>query len=164
MREDGYFIFRGRAKDMIIRGGENIYPREVEEFLYTNPKIADIAVVGLPDERLGEIVCAWITLKSGQTATEEEIQDFCRNKSRLHRSCACPFCQVLTAPTVARSMLAWLLRAISRSVVPTSCCLGRGSIHMKRHVLIGSICDPTRPTSDDPHGLSPWPVVGAVST
>ena len=63
MRPDGYFRVTGRAKDMIIRGGENVYPREIEEFLYTHPKVADVQVVGLPDEKLGEIVAAWIKLK-----------------------------------------------------------------------------------------------------
>jgi fatty-acyl-CoA synthase len=80
MRPDGYFSFRGRAKDTIIRGGENIYPREVEDFLHTHPKIADVYLVGLPDERLGETVLAWIQLKPGVEATEQEIRDFCRGK------------------------------------------------------------------------------------
>jgi len=80
MRPDGYFSFRGRAKDTIIRGGENIYPREVEDFLHTHPKVADVYVVGLPDARLGETVLAWIQLKPGAAATEEEIRDFCRGK------------------------------------------------------------------------------------
>jgi len=80
MRPDGYFGFRGRAKDTIIRGGENIYPREVEDFLHTHPKIADVYVVGLPDERLGETVLAWVQLKPGVSATVEEIRDFCRGK------------------------------------------------------------------------------------
>jgi fatty-acyl-CoA synthase len=78
MRPDGYFRVTGRAKDLIIRGGENIYPREVEEFLYTHPKIADVQIVGLPDEKLGETVAAWIRLK--EPATEDEIRDFCRGK------------------------------------------------------------------------------------
>ena len=78
MRPDGYFRVTGRAKDMIIRGGENIYPREVEEFLYTHPKVADVQIVGLPDEKLGETVAAWIRLK--EPATEDEIRDFCRGK------------------------------------------------------------------------------------
>jgi fatty-acyl-CoA synthase len=65
---------------MIIRGGENIYPREVEEFLYTHPKIADVQVVGLPDEKLGESVAAWIRLKAGETSTEDEIREFCKGK------------------------------------------------------------------------------------
>jgi fatty-acyl-CoA synthase len=77
MRPDGYFRITGRLKDMIIRGGENIYPREVEEFLYTHPKIADVQVVGLPDEKLGESVAAWIRLKAGETCAEEEIREHC---------------------------------------------------------------------------------------
>ena len=80
MREDGYFKVTGRAKDMIIRGGENIYPREIEEFLYTNPKVAEVHVTGLPDERLGEVVLAWIKLKADQTATPEEIKAFCKGQ------------------------------------------------------------------------------------
>ena len=80
MRPDGYFRITGRLKDMIIRGGENIYPREVEEFLYTHPKVADVQVVGLPDEKLGEAVACWIKLKAGETATEEEIRDFCKGR------------------------------------------------------------------------------------
>jgi len=80
MRRDGYIHLTGRAKDMIIRGGENIYPREIEEFLYTHPKIAEVQVVGLPDQRLGEVVLAWIRLRPGETATETEIGDFCRGK------------------------------------------------------------------------------------
>ena len=80
MHLNGYFGFRGRAKDTIIRGGENIYPREVEDFLHTHPKVADVHVVGLPDARLGETVLAWIHLKAGATATEEEIKNFCRGK------------------------------------------------------------------------------------
>jgi fatty-acyl-CoA synthase len=80
LHENGYFSFRGRAKDTIIRGGENIHPREVEEFLHTHPKVADVYVVGLPDEHLGETVLAWIQLKPGETSTEEEIRDFCRGK------------------------------------------------------------------------------------
>ena len=70
----------GALKDMIIRGGENIYPREVEEFLYTHPKIADVQVVGLPDERLGETVAAWIQAEGRRNATEAEIREFCRGK------------------------------------------------------------------------------------
>jgi len=80
MRPDGYIQLTGRAKDMIIRGGENIFPREIEEFLYTHPKIAEVQVVGLPDQRLGEVVLAWIRLHAGETATETEIADFCRGK------------------------------------------------------------------------------------
>jgi fatty-acyl-CoA synthase len=80
MREDGYFKVTGRAKDMIIRGGENIYPREIEEFLYTHPKIAEVHVTGLPDDRLGETVLAWIKLKAGESMTQEEVKEFCQGR------------------------------------------------------------------------------------
>ncbi|MBC7926007.1 MAG: AMP-binding protein [Bryobacteraceae bacterium] len=80
MRPDGYFRITGRAKDMIIRGGENVYPREVEEVLYTHPRILDAQVIGLPDERLGETVLAWIRLKPGAPVAEEEIRAFCRDR------------------------------------------------------------------------------------
>lgn len=75
--ENGYCKIVGRLKDMIIRGGENIYPREIEEFLYQHPKVLDAQVVGVPDEKYGEQVMAWIKLKPGQTASAEEIRDFC---------------------------------------------------------------------------------------
>lgn len=80
MREDGYFNITGRAKEMIIRGGENIYPREIEDFLYTHPKIAEVQVVGLPDERLGEAVAAWIKLRDGEAASEDDIRAFCAGR------------------------------------------------------------------------------------
>ena len=80
MRDDGNFRITGRAKDMIIRGGENIYPREIEEFLYTHPKIADVQVVGLPDAKLGETVAVWIRLKAGASMDEAELREFCRGK------------------------------------------------------------------------------------
>jgi fatty-acyl-CoA synthase len=80
MRDDGYFKVTGRAKDMIIRGGENIYPREIEEFLYTHPNIAEVHVTGLPDERLGETVLAWIKLKAGASLTPEDVKAFCQGR------------------------------------------------------------------------------------
>jgi fatty-acyl-CoA synthase len=80
MQADGCFRITGRARDMIIRGGENVYPREVEEFLYTHPKISEVQVVGLPDAKLGELVCAWIRLKKDQTSCEDEIRQFCQGK------------------------------------------------------------------------------------
>jgi fatty-acyl-CoA synthase len=80
MREDGYFHISGRLKEMIIRGGENIYPREIEEFLHQHPKIADVYVVGLPDARLGESVLAWIRLKGGERMTEDEVREFCNGR------------------------------------------------------------------------------------
>lgn len=80
MDQNGYCRITGRLKDMIIRGGENIYPREIEEFLYTHSKISDVQVVGVPDPRYGEEVMAWIKLKDAQTATADEIRLFCRGK------------------------------------------------------------------------------------
>jgi fatty-acyl-CoA synthase len=80
MREDGYFHMAGRLKEMIIRGGENIYPREIEEFLHEHPKVGDVYVVGLPDARLGETVLAWIRLKAGETMGEEEVREYCCGK------------------------------------------------------------------------------------
>ena len=78
--EDGYYKITGRLKDMIIRGGENVYPREIEEFLYTHPKISDVQVIGVPDERFGEEVMAWVMLRPGESADSEEIREFCRGK------------------------------------------------------------------------------------
>jgi fatty-acyl-CoA synthase len=78
--EEGFGEIVGRIKDMIIRGGENIYPKEIEEYLLTHPKIEDVAVVGLPDERYGEEVCAWIRLSANEEASEEEIREFCRDQ------------------------------------------------------------------------------------
>ncbi len=77
---DGYFRITGRIKDLIIRGGENIYPREIEEFLYTHPAVADVQVVGLPDERFGEEVSAWVRLKPGARLTEDELKEYCRGR------------------------------------------------------------------------------------
>jgi fatty-acyl-CoA synthase len=77
---EGYCNIVGRLKDMIIRGGENVYPREIEEFLFRHPKIEDVQVVGVPDRKFGEELCAWIRLKSGTGATEEEIREFCRGQ------------------------------------------------------------------------------------
>jgi fatty-acyl-CoA synthase len=80
MDEEGYVNIVGRIKDMIIRGGENVYPREVEEFLYTHPKISDVQVIGLPDPRYGEEIMAWVKVKPGEQLTEEEVKEFCRGK------------------------------------------------------------------------------------
>jgi len=74
---EGYCNIVGRIKDMIIRGGENIYPREVEEFLFRHPKVQDVQVVGIPDEKYGEELCAWIILREGQKASEEDVRAFC---------------------------------------------------------------------------------------
>jgi fatty-acyl-CoA synthase len=80
MDEEGYVNIVGRLKDMVIRGGENVYPREIEEFLYRHPKVQDVQVIGVPDTKYGEEICAWIKLREGQTATAEEIRDFCKGQ------------------------------------------------------------------------------------
>jgi fatty-acyl-CoA synthase len=80
MRDDGYVNIAGRLKDMIIRGGENIYPREIEEFLYAHPKISEVQIIGVPDMKYGEEVCAWIRLRDGQQATEEDVREYCRGQ------------------------------------------------------------------------------------
>jgi fatty-acyl-CoA synthase len=80
MDEEGYVRIVGRIKDMVIRGGENVYPREIEEFLYTHPQIADVQVIGVPDERYGEELMAWVILRPGASATEEEVRDFCKGQ------------------------------------------------------------------------------------
>lgn len=76
--EEGYCRIVGRLKDMLIRGGENIYPREIEEFLHTHPAVADVQVFGVPDEKFGEEVCAWVRLAEGKSCTAQDIRDFCR--------------------------------------------------------------------------------------
>jgi fatty-acyl-CoA synthase len=80
MDEQGYVRVVGRIKDMIIRGGENVYPREIEEFLYTHPEIADVQVIGVPDVRYGEELMAWVVLRPGSTASEESVREFCRGQ------------------------------------------------------------------------------------
>jgi fatty-acyl-CoA synthase len=80
MDEDGYVNIVGRIKDMVIRGGENVYPREIEEFLYTHPKVADVQVIGVPDAKYGEEIMAWVKLKAGETATTEELTTFCKGQ------------------------------------------------------------------------------------
>jgi fatty-acyl-CoA synthase len=77
---EGYCNIVGRIKDMVIRGGENVYPREIEEFLYRHPKIQDVQVIGVPDDRYGEEICAWVKLRPGVSATEEEVRAFCRDQ------------------------------------------------------------------------------------
>ncbi|MEE8332437.1 MAG: AMP-binding protein [Alphaproteobacteria bacterium] len=78
MDQDGYVAITGRLKEMIIRGGENIYPREIEDYLFGHPKISQVAVFGVPDEYLGEEIVAWIELQAGETMTEEELHEFCK--------------------------------------------------------------------------------------
>jgi fatty-acyl-CoA synthase len=85
MDENGYCKITGRIKQMIIRGGENIYPKEIEEFLYTHPKFKDVQVIGVPDEQYGEEIVACVILKDGETATQEEIQAFVRASMAKHK-------------------------------------------------------------------------------
>ena len=80
MDTDGYLRITGRLKEMIIRGGENIYPREIEDVIYSHPKVAEVAVFGVPDDYYGEEIAAWIELHTGQTVDEEELRDFCRER------------------------------------------------------------------------------------
>jgi fatty-acyl-CoA synthase len=80
MDDEGYLAIVGRIKDMIIRGGENIYPREVEEFLYGHPDISDVQVIGVPSERYGEEVMAWIKVRPGAAVTGEQLTEYCRGK------------------------------------------------------------------------------------
>jgi fatty-acyl-CoA synthase len=77
MDTGGYLNIVGRIKDMIIRGGENVYPREVEEFLYTHPAVEDVQVIGVPDARYGEELCAWVRVRRGQELTEDELKAYC---------------------------------------------------------------------------------------
>jgi fatty-acyl-CoA synthase len=80
MDDEGYVKIVGRIKDMIIRGGENIYPREIEEFLYTHPDVSDVQVIGVPSERYGEEVMAWVKLREGAAVTDEALVAFCKGK------------------------------------------------------------------------------------
>jgi fatty-acyl-CoA synthase len=80
MDADGYLNIVGRSKDMVIRGGENIYPREVEEFLHTHPDVLEAAVIGVPDERYGEELMAWIRVREGAGLGEEDVREFCRGR------------------------------------------------------------------------------------
>ena len=81
MDADGYLNIVGRIKDMVIRGGENVYPREIEEFLYTHPDIVDAQVIGVPDERFGEELMAWVRVREGAGAmTVESLREFCTGK------------------------------------------------------------------------------------
>ena len=85
MDAEGYVNIVGRMKDMVIRGGENIYPREIEEFLYRHPAVQDVQVVGVPDQKYGEELCAWIILRPGQSADEQAIRDFCQGQIAYYK-------------------------------------------------------------------------------
>jgi fatty-acyl-CoA synthase len=85
MDDEDYVNIVGRIKDMIIRGGENIYPREIEEFLYAHPAVSDVQVIGVPSERYGEEVMAWVKLRDGEHPTDEELVAFCRGKIATYK-------------------------------------------------------------------------------
>ncbi len=85
MDSEGYVNIAGRIKDMVIRGGENLYPREIEEFLYAHPSIEDVSVIGVPDERYGEELCAWVIVRAGLELDAESIKEFCRGKIAHHK-------------------------------------------------------------------------------
>jgi len=85
MQDNGYVNIVGRIKDMVIRGGENVYPREIEEFLYQHPAIADVQVIGVPDAKYGEEICAWVKLKEGSRLTEAELREYCRGKIATYK-------------------------------------------------------------------------------
>jgi fatty-acyl-CoA synthase len=85
MDDEGYVNIVGRAKDMIIRGGENIYPREIEEFLYRHPKVRDVQVIGVPDETYGEQVMAWVILKPGEGSSAEEMRAYCEGQIAYYK-------------------------------------------------------------------------------
>jgi fatty-acyl-CoA synthase len=80
MDDEGYVNIAGRIKDMVIRGGENVYPREIEEFLYTHPAVKDVSVIGVPDVKFGEELCAWVVVHPGAEVDVEAIREFCRGK------------------------------------------------------------------------------------
>ncbi|HEX7289272.1 MAG TPA: AMP-binding protein [Candidatus Angelobacter sp.] len=108
--DEGYCNIVGRIKDMVIRGGENVYPREVEEFLFGHPKIEAAQVVGLPDEKYGEELCAWIKLRNGESMTEDEVRDFCRGQI-AHYKVPRYICFVLEFPmTVTGKIQKFLIR------------------------------------------------------
>jgi len=84
--ENGNYKITGRIKDMIIRGGENIYPKEIEDFIYTHPKVKDVQVIGVPDKQYGEEIMAWVILKDGETMTAEELQEYVRSNMAKHKT------------------------------------------------------------------------------
>ena len=84
--ESGNYKITGRIKDMIIRGGENIYPKEIEDFIYTHPKVADVQVIGVPDKKYGEEIMACVVLKEGETLTADELKEYVRSHMAKHKT------------------------------------------------------------------------------
>jgi acyl-CoA synthetase (AMP-forming)/AMP-acid ligase II len=95
MDEYGYFHHLSRLKDVVIRGGENIYPKEVEDFLHTHPKIADVYVVGVPDARMGEELCACVRLVKGEQMSPQELKDYCKDKVAFFITLLEQLCEVV---------------------------------------------------------------------
>ena len=115
--EDGYYRITGRLKDMIIRGGENIYPREIEEFLRTCPAVKDVEVVGIPDERYGEVVGAFLIYYEGQEKTEEEMRDFCRNRIAFYKTPKHFFCVKEFPQTASGKIQKFKLREMAKEIL-----------------------------------------------
>ena len=84
--KDGNYKITGRIRDMIIRGGENIYPKEIEDFIYTHPKVKDVQVIGVPDKQYGEVIMACVILKAGMTLTEDELKEYVRTHMAKHKT------------------------------------------------------------------------------
>jgi fatty-acyl-CoA synthase len=129
---EGYCTITGRLKDMLIRGGENVYPREIEEFLYRHPKVQAVQVFGVPDAKYGEEICAWVVLRPGTEATSEEIREFCRQQIAHHK--VPRYVRFVTAfpMTVTGKVQKFLMREEMRS-------------------LLASPAEPPTPTGDPAH-------------
>ena len=146
MDEDGYCAIVGRIKDLVIRGGENIYPREIEEFLYRHPAIVEVQVFGVPDKRFGEELCAWVKLRAGATLTEDDVKAFCKDQI-AHYKIPRHIRFVEEFPmTVTGKMQKYLMRATmtrttlgSKSeITGETSCAGHVSIRMARRPMRSS--------------------------
>jgi len=115
--EDGYYRITGRLKDMIIRGGENIYPREIEEFLMTHPKVEQAEVVGIPDQRYGEIVGAFIIPAKNETVTPDDLKDYCRKRIAFYKTPAHFFIVESFPQTASGKIQKYKLREQAREIL-----------------------------------------------
>ncbi|MDX1805740.1 MAG: AMP-binding protein, partial [Paenisporosarcina sp.] len=116
---EGYIEITGRIKDMVIRGGENVYPRELEEFLYQHPSIQDVQVVGVPDPKYGEELMAWIIAKDGVTISAEEIRAYCKGKISHHKIPRYIEFTESYPMTASGKIQKYLLREMSKDKIPT---------------------------------------------
>lgn len=116
---EGYIEITGRIKDMVIRGGENVYPRELEEFLYQHPSIQDVQVVGVPDPKYGEELMAWIIAKDGVTLSAEEIRAYCKGKISHHKIPRYIEFTESYPMTASGKIQKYLLREMSKDKIPT---------------------------------------------